>query len=166
MICLAKPDRADSRQYDEWLDKAGGDLLCARALREDDRCYDGAGFHCQQAIEKALKAYILLRSGRLHDGHNLTWLCRQALRYDRKFSDWFDESAALTHCYIETRYPSDLYEAFDYARVRQAYTMAYEMFMFICGQIDAHFERASRFSGFAREKESPAESIRSRKPSD
>ncbi|MCI8622610.1 MAG: HEPN domain-containing protein [Provencibacterium sp.] len=163
---MAKPDRADSRQYDEWLDKAGGDLLCARALREDDRCYDGAGFHCQQAIEKALKAYILLRSGRLHDGHNLTWLCRQALRYDRKFSDWFDESAALTHCYIETRYPSDLYEAFDYARVRQAYTMAYEMFMFICGQIDAHFERASRFSGFAREKESPAESIRSRKPSD
>ena len=149
---MAKIERADSRQYDEWLDKAGSDLLCARTLREDDRCYDGAGFHCQQAVEKALKAYILLRSGQLHDGHNLTWLCRQALRYDRKFSGWFDESAALTHCYIETRYPSDLYESFDYTRVRQAYEMAYEMFMFICSQIDAHFERASRFPGLGEAK--------------
>lgn len=144
MSCLSKPERADSRQYDEWLDKAGGDLLCARALQENDRCYDGAGFHCQQAVEKALKAYLLLRGGQLYEGHSLTWLCRRALRYDRRFAQWFEESAALTHCYIETRYPSDLYEPFDFVRVREAYGMAHDMYLFICRQIDAHFSRAPR----------------------
>ncbi len=72
----------------------------------DDRCYNLSAFHCQQAIEKALKSYILLKSGLLVDGHNLTWLCKQAMRYDPKFSDWLDESAALNRCYIETRYPA------------------------------------------------------------
>lgn len=134
----------DSRQYDEWLDKAGSDLIAASVLREDDRCYDCAAFHCQQAIEKALKAYILLRSGNLYDGHNLTWLCRQAARYDTKFEQWLDESAALGHCYIETRYPSDMHEPLEYQQVERAFEMAYDMFMFICVQIDGHFDRKPR----------------------
>lgn len=135
---------ADSRQYDDWLDKAGADLCAASVLRRDDRCYDGAAFHCQQAVEKALKSYILLRSGQLCDGHSLVWLCRRAGRHDRRFADWLDESAALGNCYIETRYPADGAPAYDFASVSRAFEMAYDMFMFICSQVDAHFERAVR----------------------
>lgn len=135
---------SDSRQYDDWLDKAGGDLLAASVLREDDRCYDSAAFHCQQAIEKALKAFILLRSGNLYDGHNLSWLCRQAARYDLKFQSFMEESALLNRCYIETRYPSDNEERIEYERVSVSYEMAYDMYMFICAQIDSHFERTPR----------------------
>ena len=68
----------DSRRYYDWLEHSSQDLIAAKILSEDDRCYPLAAFHCQQAIEKALKAYILLKSDVLVDGHNLTWLCRQA----------------------------------------------------------------------------------------
>ena len=61
----------DSKRYFDWLDHSSADLVAASLLKEDDRCYDQAAFHCQQSIEKALKAYILLRSGRLYDG--LMW---------------------------------------------------------------------------------------------
>lgn len=131
----------DSRRYDAWLDKAGEDLCAATVLRGDDRCYGGAAFHCQQAVEKALKAYILLRSGELCEGHSLIWLCKRATRHDQKFSGWLDESAALGNCYIETRYPSDSREAFDFGAVCAACDMALDMFRFICEQVDAHFER-------------------------
>ena len=98
----------DSRRYYDWLEHSSQDLIAAKILSEDDRCYRLSAFHCQQAIEKALKAYILLKSDVLVDGHNLTWLCRQAKKYDKGFHQWFDESADLNQCYIETRYPADI----------------------------------------------------------
>ena len=44
----------DSKRYFDWLDHSSADLVAASLLKEDDRCYDQAAFHCQQAIEKAL----------------------------------------------------------------------------------------------------------------
>ncbi len=58
----------DSRRYYDWLEHSSQDLIAAKILSEDDRCYRLSAFHCQQAIEKALKAYILLKSDVLVDG--------------------------------------------------------------------------------------------------
>lgn len=127
---------SDSRRYYDWLDRAGEDILCAGLLIKDDNCYNGAAFHCQQAIEKALKAYILLKSDTLVDGHNLTWLCKRAMRYDKKFSVWLDESASLNKCYIETRYPADIPMELDYLQIAQFYSMAKELYLFICEEMD------------------------------
>ena len=49
----------DSRRYFDWLYYANLDLLAAKNLQCDERCYNGAAFHCQQCIEKALKGYLL-----------------------------------------------------------------------------------------------------------
>ena len=117
----------DSKRYFDWLDHSSADLVAA--------------FHCQQAIEKALKAYILLRSGRLYDGHNLTWLCRQAKKYHKGFQQWYDESADLNQCYIETRYPADVDKEIDYKMVQGFYTMAKDMYRFIFEQVDQELER-------------------------
>lgn len=76
----------DSRRYYDWLEHASQDLIAAKILSEDDRCYRLSAFHCQQAIEKALKAYILLKSDVLVDGHNLTWLCRRQKNTTRAFT--------------------------------------------------------------------------------
>ncbi len=130
----------DSRRYHDWLDRAGEDILAAGALSRNDRCYNAAAFHCQQAIEKALKAYILLKSGELADGHNLPWLCKRAMRYDSRFTEWLDESASLNKCYIETRYPADLAPGLDYGRVTVYYSMAKAMYRFICEEVDATLE--------------------------
>ena len=86
-------------------------------------------FHCQQAIEKALKGYLLYRTGRHFDGHNLTYLCRQAIQQDADaFSEYLDESAALNDLYIETRYPTDLPFEIDELEVRRYLDMAERMF--------------------------------------
>ncbi|MGN0664334.1 MAG: HEPN domain-containing protein [Negativibacillus sp.] len=131
----------DSRKYFDWLDHSSADLIAASILKEDDRCYDLAAFHCQQSIEKALKAYILLRSGRLVDGHNLTWLCRQAKKYHKGFQQWFEESADLNQCYIETRYPADVDREITYKMVQDFYIMARDMYRFIFEQVDQELDR-------------------------
>lgn len=135
-----KSSSRDSKKYFDWLDRAGEDMICANLLGNDDRLFNSAAFHCQQAIEKALKGYILLKSGELVDGHNLTWLCKRAMRYDDKFTSWLDDSTSLNHCYIETRYPSDVGTDVSYKRIRKYYAMAKEMYIFICEQVDDELE--------------------------
>lgn len=94
---------SDSHFYYKWLDKALCDLQCARLLLTYGGDPYNTAFHCQQAIEKALKGYLLYRTGRHFDGHNLTYLCRQAIRIDPDtFTEYLDESAALNDLYIET----------------------------------------------------------------
>lgn len=141
VICLARRyhGNTDSRYYYDWLDHAGEDLIAAQMLLVDDRCSNLCAFHCQQAIEKALKSYILLKSGLLVDGHNLTWLCKKAVQYDPKFSRWMEQCADLNRCYIETRYPSDLDRDVPYHQAAAACRMAQEMFLFLCAQIDDYF---------------------------
>ncbi len=118
----------DSLYYYKWLDKALLDLQAARILMtwNGDTC--NIAFHCQQAIEKALKGYLLFKTGRHFDGHNLTYLCRQAVQQDEMFTEWLDESAALNNLYIETRYPTDLPVTIDEHTCREYFTMAENMF--------------------------------------
>ena len=69
----------DSQYYYKWLEKALSDLQSARILLTWGGDEMAVAFHCQQAIEKALKGYLLFKLGRHFDGHNLTFLCRQLL---------------------------------------------------------------------------------------
>lgn len=99
--------QTDSHHYSDWLSKANADLKSALALQNIEGCEQNSAFHCQQCIEKALKAYLLFKKGEHFDGHNLTFLCKMATREDENFGQWLDESAYLNRYYIETRYPSD-----------------------------------------------------------
>lgn len=111
-------------------------MVAAELLLPDPRCTNTCAFHCQQAIEKALKAYLLLRVNRPLDGHNLTFLCKQAIRQDKAFVQWLDESASLNSYYIETRYPTDLPRDIGGGEVERAFSMALEMYEFICDQVE------------------------------
>jgi len=125
----------DSRRYFDWLERAECDLLSAKILKDHDGDNCNAAFHCQQCIEKALKGYLLYRTGRHTDGHNLTFLCRSACRLDGKFNEWLDESASLNRYYIETRYPTDLGFDVEDHELGRIYRMAEEMYRFIFGVI-------------------------------
>ena len=128
----------DSRRYFDWLYYANLDLLAAKNLQCDERCYNGAAFHCQQCIEKALKGYLLFKKHRLYDGHNLTWLCKQAMQIDGHFSKWLEKSALLNHYYIETRYPADIPFDIDTDAVMELIHSSSEMLSFITEII--HFD--------------------------
>lgn len=119
----------DSLFYYKWLDKALCDLQCARILLTYGGDPYNTAFHCQQAIEKALKGYLLFRTGRHYDGHNLTFLCRQAIVQDAQtFQEYLDESAALNDLYIETRYPTDLPFEINEVEIHRYLDMAERMF--------------------------------------
>ena len=98
----------DSRRYFDWMEIAARDLLAARILLREEQCLEIVGFHCQQCMEKAFKAYLIHADGIPVDGHNLTWLCRQAAKRAPVFQKWVDATARMNRLYIETRYPSDV----------------------------------------------------------
>lgn len=129
----------DSRRYFDWLFHANLDFLAAKNLIKDTRCYNSAAFHCQQCIEKALKGYLLFKKHKLYDGHNLTWLCKQAALCDQHFSQWIGQSSSLNRFYIETRYPADIPLDIDTETIDGLMNSMTEMLEFITEQIRFDF---------------------------
>lgn len=125
----------DSKRYIDWLERAECDLDSARILKDNNGDNCNAAFHCQQCIEKALKGYLLYKTGKHVDGHNLTFLCRSACRIDRKFDEWLDESTSLNRYYIETRYPTDVGFDITDSELANVYKMANDTYSFIFGVI-------------------------------
>ena len=122
---------SDSRYYYKWLEKALSDLQSARILLTWSGDPMAVAFHCQQAIEKALKGYLLFRPGRHFDGHNLTFLCRQAVECDDSFIQFLSATAELNNYYIETRYPTDLPFEITETQVYEILSMSEQMFSMI-----------------------------------
>ncbi|HEX9710749.1 MAG TPA: HEPN domain-containing protein [Candidatus Thermoplasmatota archaeon] len=60
-----------------WLERAAADLSDARVLLQHGTP-GAAGFHAQQAAEKAIKAVLVERSGRYPRIHDLAVLAREA----------------------------------------------------------------------------------------
>lgn len=129
----------DSKRYYDWLFHAYQDLLAAKTLIEDSRLYEPTVFHCQQAIEKSLKAYMLYKTHRLFDGHNLTWLCKQAAMLDSGFTKWIGKSTLLNRFYIETRYPADIPTEIDRSLAEDILAATEEMTDFVCDTIKFDF---------------------------
>lgn len=129
----------DSKRYYDWLFHAYQDLLAAKTLIEDHRLYEPTVFHCQQAIEKSLKAYMLYKTHRLFDGHNLTWLCKQAAMLDSGFTKWIGKSTLLNRFYIETRYPADIPTEIDRSLAEDILAATEEMTDFVCDTIKFDF---------------------------
>lgn len=125
----------DSKRYYDWLYHAYQDLLAARMLIEDKRLYGPTMFHCQQAIEKSLKAFLLYKHHKLFDGHNLTWLCKQAAMTEQSFTKWICKSTLLNRFYIETRYPADIPDEIDKTLAEEILAETEDMMEFICDNI-------------------------------
>lgn len=96
----------DSKDYNEWFIMALKDQKSAKILFEHEADNEIVCFHCQQAIEKYLKGYLVYKTGMLHEGHSLIKLCKKAMQYDPIFSQFIKDLALVNSYYIETRYPS------------------------------------------------------------
>jgi len=69
--------------------------------------YDTVCFHCQQAAEKLLKAFLILRESKYPLTHNLFVILEEILKYDSS-ADNLRESLAILNPYsVEVRYPGD-----------------------------------------------------------
>ena len=72
-------------------------------LRE--RFYTQVCFTCQQAAEKALKAYLFAQGESLLRTHVLPRLLRACESHDARFVELTEACAVLTAYYTDTRYP-------------------------------------------------------------
>jgi HEPN domain-containing protein len=83
------------------------DLRSAKILFEHEADNEIICFHCQQAIEKYLKGYIIYSSGELKEGHSLLKLCKYVMSTEKTFNDLLKDMAFVNTFYIETRYPAE-----------------------------------------------------------
>lgn len=82
------------------------DLLWANASHKD-KFFAGCCFVCQQAAEKALKAFLFSKEQTLIKTHLLPRLLKECLKFDEQFEELKDACEVLTLYYTESRYPSD-----------------------------------------------------------
>jgi HEPN domain-containing protein len=62
-------------------------------------------YHCQQSVEKILKAYLLARDEPLQRTHDLNLLLNKCVKYDEAFDEYAAACIALTSYAVLTRYP-------------------------------------------------------------
>ncbi|MDR3713976.1 MAG: HEPN domain-containing protein [Puia sp.] len=72
---------------ESWLNKADHDLLSAQRLLEiEPMILDNACFHCQQAIEKCLKAFLVYHGRDVERTHNIIFLLSECANFDPVFA--------------------------------------------------------------------------------
>lgn len=125
----------DSRHYYDWLEYAAEDLHCAGLLLSERQCLLAVGFHCQQAMEKTFKAFILYKTGAPVDGHNITWLCRTAGKQDEQLLGWLEMTPVMNRMYIETRYPADDEVKYSLMDMQMIHNMALELHEYVCDEV-------------------------------
>jgi HEPN domain-containing protein len=130
----------DSKRYFDWLYYAAIDLRAAKLLLSDERCYNMVAFHCQQAFEKAVKGYLLYRRHHLYDGHNLPWLCKQAMQEDEHFRDRLPLASLVNHYYIEARYPADFLLQLDEESASELIVSVNDMLTFVNSLVKFDFQ--------------------------
>jgi len=90
----------------EWLRKADADLRTARLLiAEKPADHDVICFHCQQAVEKYLKAFLQERGTPIPKTHDLKALLDLTLPFDPTLGSLRQSVRPLTKYAVEYRYP-------------------------------------------------------------
>jgi len=97
------------REVREWLTKGWRDLLSARVLSARETLVaDTAVFHCQQAVEKALKAFLVYHERTFSKVHNLGYLLDLCASVDASVERLRDRCDELTPYGVGARYPGEI----------------------------------------------------------
>ncbi len=101
----ASPGDIRAQLTREWLRKSRDDLsTCHRAL-ESPRLDDVAAYHAQQAVEKALKGFLVWHDTPFRKTHNLVELLRQCQSINQDIPDFSEPARLITTYALQSRYP-------------------------------------------------------------
>lgn len=104
----------------QWLQKAEMDLAAAKVLLTSDMLdFFPAAFHCQQAAEKFLKAYLVRHQIEFRKPHDLDQLLQLTSQAERTLQQEVASCAWLTPFGVEFRYPGEYMEV-DRATAQEA----------------------------------------------
>jgi len=122
-----------------WLHKANSDLLSAQILVEHSPLVLGpAAFHCQQAVEKMLKAFLVWRSVPFEKVHSLVYLMDLCETREPGFASLREETESLAPYAVEIRYPGDALEI-SLGEARKALAAAEAVWDFVLGLLPREF---------------------------
>ncbi len=95
-----------------WIRKADNDLRAAEyLLKAEEPLTDIISFHCQQAVEKYLKAYLTSVDARVKKTHDLEVILNQCIEKDREFEELdSDKISRLSFYAVGIRYPEEYFE--------------------------------------------------------
>jgi len=95
------------RSTREWIEKAEGDWITAqRAYRaRKNPVYDAACFHCQQCVEKYLKAELNEAGMLIDKTHDLADLLKQVSVFEPSQTSLQPQADFLTDFAVQSRYP-------------------------------------------------------------
>ena len=95
-----------------WLSKAQSDMKNAQMImsaNDTSPPLDTVCFHCQQASEKYLKAYLIYHNRTFPFSHNLADIVNECMQVDQDFASIQRKAEMLTPYAVEIRYPDDFY---------------------------------------------------------
>lgn len=97
----------DERNYiEQWLEKAEHDLLAARLILDHQPLIlDISCFHCQQAVEKYLKTFLIFRNRDFPKTHNIDLLLKSCSAINDHFKEV--DIKNLEDFAVRGRYPHD-----------------------------------------------------------
>jgi len=92
----------------QWIEKAGDDLIVIDKLTQFEVIATSAVcFHCQQVVEKYLKAFLIANGVEIKKTHNIEFLLAECEEFDPDFS--LIDPKDLNDFGVDIRYPSDIY---------------------------------------------------------
>lgn len=91
------------QKHEQWLAIASEDLDSAKHLYTVP--FMTALFHVQQAAEKSLKSYLVLKTGVAIRTHNLVYLVDRCMQFNKNFESLRLCAAVLTPYEVAGRYP-------------------------------------------------------------
>ena len=92
----------------QWIAKGDHDLGTARITWLHIPEYlDTVTFHCQQAVEKYLKSYLIFKSMTFRFSHDLIYLLELIVIEDTDFETYFNIVSELQSYAVEVRYPNE-----------------------------------------------------------
>ena len=101
------PARAEDTRA--WLAKGREDLQAARRLLSPPRrLSNSALFHCQRAVEKALKGFLAWHDVPFRKTHNLLEIGSACVAIDPTLQEVIDLAAPLTEYAWKFRYPGEI----------------------------------------------------------
>jgi HEPN domain-containing protein len=105
------PDEALSALVRQWIAKAGVDYRTAeRLLQDEEPIRESIAFHCQQAAEKYLKAFLVSRRIEFPKTHSIGRLLDLVSAISPELAASLEDAELLTPFGVEMRYPGDIPE--------------------------------------------------------
>lgn len=97
---------ANEKMTKEWLTHSSRDLRAAKALFDlGAELYTQAGFHAQQAAEKAIKGFLVSNGLRPPKTHSIDDLIQLVELKDSELANKLKPATALTDLAVAYRYP-------------------------------------------------------------